>query len=669
MTKCNLSIRCRIHLLALCAVIAVLAVGWLMTHSLGDAREHFRLMARHDINGKIATLAIGRDLNYVSRLTRNVMLGSDIDKDTERLRKTIDSMRKGFVALRASAVDAAEAALIAEAERSTLAFAESGLAFVERLAAVPDTERHTHYPAYEKEATPLAEASRRTFNRIVESKDAHFETANTAFGDELDSARTTAMWLAGSITLVLAVLALFITRSIVRPLSAVTAYASRVAAGDHTPLMLRNTCGEVAVLVESLERMVHDLRERVAFARGVLTALPQPCLLVDAEGRATWWNQPFAAIAKCATTAPESGLPVRQVVTSSELLALLQRAQDDGMTREDEMTFADGSLQVVTVAPVLGEDRSLRGLLTSCFDLTALRNQQEQLHRHNAHLAEAADAAGKTERELNTTTGSIGEEVEASLTRAVSQQQRTSEVAVAVEEMNASVLEVARSAAAAAGSAEMARNHADRGADVVMQALDAIEGVSDNATRLGEAMDDLGKQAEGIGRIIAVIGDIADQTNLLALNAAIEAARAGDAGRGFAVVADEVRKLAEKTMTATREVEDFIRAIQTSARHSLATAQSTATEVEKTTQLASGAGEALRSIVGMTAETADQVRAIATAAEQQSAASEQIARSTDEIRGSAADNAEGMTRLREELERLRGQATGLGDIIKSMRTA
>ena len=135
------------------------------------------------------------------------------------------------------------------------------------------------------------------------------------------------------------------------------------------------------------------------------------------------------------------------------------------------------------------------------------------------------------------------------------------------------------------------------------------------------------------------------------------------------MVADEVRKLAEKTMTATREVEDFIRAIQTSARHSLATAQSTATEVEKTTQLASGAGEALRSIVGMTAETADQVRAIATAAEQQSAASEQIARSTDEIRGSAADNAEGMTRLREELERLRGQATGLGDIIKSMRTA
>ena len=65
--------------------------------------------------------------------------------------------------------------------------------------------------------------------------------------------------------------------------------------------------------------------------------------------------------------------------------------------------------------------------------------------------------------------------------------------------------------------------------------------------------------AEGIGRIMNVISDIADQTNLLALNAAIEAARAGDAGRGFAVVADEVRKLAEKTMTATKEVGDAIR--------------------------------------------------------------------------------------------------------------
>ncbi len=143
------------------------------------------------------------------------------------------------------------------------------------------------------------------------------------------------------------------------------------------------------------------------------------------------------------------------------------------------------------------------------------------------------------------------------------------ETATAMEEMNATVLEVAHNASNAAESAARARENAQVGAEGVRQAVTSIDAIKDQILDLNESMGELGSQAEGIGQIMNVVTDIADQTNLLALNAAIEAARAGEAGRGFAVVADEVRKLAEKTMQATKEVGDAVSTIQSQARSNI----------------------------------------------------------------------------------------------------
>ncbi|EKO37344.1 MAG: methyl-accepting chemotaxis protein, partial [Solidesulfovibrio magneticus str. Maddingley MBC34] len=100
------------------------------------------------------------------------------------------------------------------------------------------------------------------------------------------------------------------------------------------------------------------------------------------------------------------------------------------------------------------------------------------------------------------------------------------ETATAMEEMNATVLEVAQNASQAAGTTDGARSQADRGAGIVSEAMARIEAVRQQALTLKADMGSLGEQASSIGHIISVINDIADQTNLLALNAAIEAARA-----------------------------------------------------------------------------------------------------------------------------------------------
>ena len=247
------------------------------------------------------------------------------------------------------------------------------------------------------------------------------------------------------------------------------------------------------------------------------------------------------------------------------------------------------------------------------------------------------------------------------------QRDRASEAATAMEQMNASVLEVAQNASSAAESADNAKDTAMGGGEIVGQVVDSITGVQTQSMRMKEGLDELGTHAEGIGQIMNVITDIADQTNLLALNAAIEAARAGDAGRGFAVVADEVRKLAEKTMQATKEVGDAINAIQTSTRQNIADMDKAGQAVVHSTDLANQAGESLQSIFSLVENTADQVRAIATASEEQSAASEQITRSTDEVNRIAGETSDAMNQSAmavSDLARLSEELQGLIEELK-----
>jgi methyl-accepting chemotaxis protein len=191
--------------------------------------------------------------------------------------------------------------------------------------------------------------------------------------------------------------------------------------------------------------------------------------------------------------------------------------------------------------------------------------------------------------------------------------------------------------------------------------------VASQVESLRRSMDELGAEAEGVGRVVEVITDIADQTNLLALNAAIEAARAGDAGRGFAVVADEVRKLAERTMAATQEVTHSIGSIQQSAKANIKGTEKAAASVGESREKARVSGEALLEIVGMVESTADQVRSIATAAEEQSATSEEIASSTDDINRIAMETAQVMTESAKAVSDLAMQAQALREIIEHMR--
>ena len=245
--------------------------------------------------------------------------------------------------------------------------------------------------------------------------------------------------------------------------------------------------------------------------------------------------------------------------------------------------------------------------------------------------------------------------------------ERVANSATAMDEMSSTALEVAHNAGIAAESSERARGNAGQGQEIVQHSIDSISAVQKDTEELRRNMDELGRQSESIGQIITVISDIADQTNLLALNAAIEAARAGDAGRGFSVVADEVRKLAEKTMNATRDVDNSIREIQSGTRQSLGAVDRTKNNLDATTELVKQSGEALSGIVGEVANTALQVSSIATAAEEQSATSEEITRSLGQISSMAAETTIAMEQSAQAVLDLAQQAQELQQLVNKLR--
>ncbi len=294
--------------------------------------------------------------------------------------------------------------------------------------------------------------------------------------------------------------------------------------------------------------------------------------------------------------------------------------------------------------------------------------QQQAQQAQKEGMLTAASQLEKNVSIVSSASEQLSNQINQSSRGAEQQAQRMGEAATAMDEMNSTVLEVARNASQAAENADNAKNEADSGKSVVAQLLKGIEEVHSQTESMKQRLAGLGERAENIGQIMNVITDIADQTNLLALNAAIEAARAGEAGRGFAVVADEVRKLAEKTMDATKEVEQAISGIQQETRDSINGMDSAGKAVEHTNELADKAGESLGSILGLVEETADQVRNIATASEEQSSTSEEIARTVGEVNTIATETSQAMQMAADAVANLARQAQELAGLVESLKS-
>ena len=434
---------------------------------------------------------------------------------------------------------------------------------------------------------------------------------------------------------------------------------------------------DLAAAVPGLGQLVGELatryKERLGFSRSILSGLPIPICIVDTDQKITFLNRECLEMLG-SKEEPTSyyGRMISQIFYHDDRKSKIADCMDtDTRAMNLDAIFKHVDESDINVLANLFPLHDVEGNIIggSCLYLntTELRRHEQEIINQNERISTAARQASSISEELAAAAVQLDGVVKHARQGTCAQSDRTNETASAMEEMNATVLEVARHANEAAADANDARGLAEQGAAIVEEVIAAINEVSGHAGGLKTSMEELDVRAEGIGVVLGVIEDIADQTNLLALNAAIEAARAGDAGRGFAVVADEVRKLAEKTMQATNEVHTSISGIQDGARKNVKATEIAVASVEKSTEMAGRSGQALKSIVATAESTADRVHSIATAAEQQSTASEEISAATTDVSRVCGETDTLMVEASEAITRLTSLAESLTNVVSGMK--
>ncbi|MCD5995046.1 type IV pili methyl-accepting chemotaxis transducer N-terminal domain-containing protein [Pseudomonas sp. CDFA 602] len=232
-----------------------------------------------------------------------------------------------------------------------------------------------------------------------------------------------------------------------------------------------------------------------------------------------------------------------------------------------------------------------------------------------------------------------------------------SAASTAINDMAASIDQVSANASESSAVAERSVTIANKGNEVVHNTIHGMDNIREQIQDTSKRIKRLGESSQEIGDIVSLIDDIADQTNILALNAAIQASMAGDAGRGFAVVADEVQRLAERSSSATKQIETLVRAIQNDTNEAVISMEQTTSEVVRGARLAQDAGVALEEIEGVSRVLAELIESITDAARQQAESAGQISQTMTVIQQTTSQTTSGTSATAESIGNLAKMAS------------
>jgi methyl-accepting chemotaxis protein len=248
------------------------------------------------------------------------------------------------------------------------------------------------------------------------------------------------------------------------------------------------------------------------------------------------------------------------------------------------------------------------------------------------------------------------------------QDMQLEQAATAVNQMTSAVEEVARNAVSTSQAATASNTLSEKSRQQVRENIAGTQLMTTEIQGSAERIQHLAGEVRNIGKVLDVIRAVSEQTNLLALNAAIEAARAGEAGRGFAVVADEVRTLAYRTQESTREIEQMIGSVQTTAEQAVDSMRDSTLRAQGTLEITQASGAVLEDIFAAIGQINERNLVIASAAEEQAQVAREVDSNLVAIRDLSAQSAAGALQTNAASHELSRLAVELNDLVSRFRT-
>ena len=303
-----MTIKLKFTLLAIVVVVFSIAGAIFSGYTLINLNTQFNSLVGSEITTKVEITKVGREINYVSRLTRNIMLGSDFDKDIKKLDETIDKINNSFAALSKAARGDQERATIDQAKVDALAFANDGRSRVAALKDTPVEDRHAIFKEYEKYATPLAMKSRTTFEAVSQHADDTFKSSIAGFGSFIKKLVMAIVSCAVLVVLLITGIIVVLARSIVKPIQTMDRMVSDIVSGEGDLTKRLDLSGN-----DEITRIMHKLNLFIDKMHGIVIQIAETSAQV-----ATASNHLHSTADRIATGAEEVAAQVVTVATAGE---------------------------------------------------------------------------------------------------------------------------------------------------------------------------------------------------------------------------------------------------------------------------------------------------------------------------------------------------------------
>jgi methyl-accepting chemotaxis protein len=475
----------------------------------------------------------------------------------------------------------------------------------------------------------------------------------------------------GIIVLVLMVIAaLWITRSIERPIADCVNVAQRVAAGETDMVIEVKGTDETGVLMGSLKEMVERIRVLVMDADMLSKAGVEGRLATRAD--ASKHQGDFKKIVQGVNDTLDAVIGPLNVaadyvdkISKGEIPSRITDTYNGDFNEiKNNLNHMINYLNEISDAAKKVAQGDLTATVTPRSEKDVLGNAFARMFLNLRQLAHQMQQATEN---INTSTLNISSATSQQAATVTEQAASVAETTATVEEVRQTADQSSERAQAVSEMAVNALGVTERGLQAVLKNEEGMFNLKEQVRNIAETILALSEQTQQIGEIIASVNDISDQSHLLALNAAMEAARAGEAGRGFAVVAGEVRNLAEQSRQATAQISGILSEIQKSANTAVMVTEQGTKSAETGMSLAQTTGESIRVIREHTQQMATAAQQIAASSRQQLTGMDQITRAMENINQAAVQTQGGMQQAESATLKLNELAKQLAAILQQYR--